>query len=196
MAENEKLDLAYYRSGRWQKWRDSIANGKSSAAVAEEGVRCIAQTVKNLQTLSEEGNEVPIKQVLMAATGEDGSFDEIMRKARFGRDYLQLFASQSGQQLDERTIVENVMTLTADKFLDQIGQDVIGTNCFPDAKTFREFELSVKDQMIDDIQALSRQLVEAPDSPLRMPNRSAAQKEQHQVDLLNMSIGVQEGNEP
>lgn len=195
MAENEKLDLAYDRSGRWRKWRDSIRNGKSVSAIAEEGVRYLAQTFKRLQNLFEEENRVPMKQVLMAAAGEDGSFDEIMRKSRLGRDYLQLFESQCGQNLDQRSIVENVMTLTVHRFLDRIGQEVIGEDRFPNARIFREFGFSVKDEMIDGIQSLSRQLVDAPDSPVRQPSRSETQKAKDQVDLLSMSIGVRGGNQ-
>jgi hypothetical protein len=63
MAENEKLDLAYRQSGRWRRWRDSIRNVKPVSAVAEEGVRCLAQTIKRLQNLFEESNRVPMKQV-------------------------------------------------------------------------------------------------------------------------------------
>ena len=137
MAENEDLDLAYARSGRWRKWRDSIRSGKPVVEVADEGVRCVAQTFKNLQKLFEESNRLPMKQVLMAARGEDGTFDEIMRHARLGRDYLQLFELQCGQWLDERTIVENVMTLTVDRVMDQIGHELVGGERFPDAKSYR-----------------------------------------------------------
>lgn len=195
MAENEKLDLGYYRSGRWQKWRDSIRAGKSAGELAEEAIRCLAQTFKNLQKLFEEDNGIPLKQVLLAATGKDGTFDEIMGQARFGRDYLQLFESQSGQNLDGRTIAGNVMSLTVDRFMDQIGQELIGTNQFPDARSFREFCLSVKDEMIDGMQGLERQLVELPEVPVRMPSRTVAEKEQHQMDMLSMSIGANEGNQ-
>jgi hypothetical protein len=196
MAENETLDLGHYRSGRWRKLRDSIRAGKSAIEVADEGSRCLTQTFKNLQKLFEEDNGIPLKRVLMVATGEDGSFDEIMRQAHFGRDYLQFFESQCGQKLDQRTIVENVLTLTFDRFMDQIGLELIGGERFPDAKAFREFGLSVKDAMIDGMQKLGKQLAELPDAQVRMPSRTTAQKEQHQVDLLNMSIGVQEGNRP
>jgi hypothetical protein len=47
MAENEKFDLGDYRSGRWQKWRDSIRAGKSAGELAEESIRCLAQTGMN-----------------------------------------------------------------------------------------------------------------------------------------------------
>ena len=191
MAENETLDLGHYRSRRWQKLRDSIQAGKSANEVADEGGRCLTQTFKNLQKLFEENNGIPLKQVLVAATGEDGSFDEIMRQACFGRDYLQFFELQCGQRLDERTIVENVLTLTIDRFMDQIGQKLIGCERFPDARSFREFGLSVKEAMIDGIQVLGKQLAELPDAQVRMPSRTTAQKEQHQDDLLIMSVGVQ-----
>jgi hypothetical protein len=76
MAENEKLDLGFSCSSRWRKLRDSIRNEKSAAEVADEGVRCLARTFKNLQKLFEENNGVPLKEVLMAATGQDGNFDD------------------------------------------------------------------------------------------------------------------------
>ena len=196
MAENEKLDLGYHRSGRWRKWRKSIRAGKSAEVVAEEGVRCLTLTFKGLQKLFEEENGIPMKQVLLAATGEDGSFDTIMRQARFGRDYLQLFQSQSDQGLDERAVVENVLSLTVERFLGKIGQEIIGENTFADARSFREFGLSVKDEMIDGMLALGNQLVSRPDEQVRMPSRSLGQKEQHQAELLNMSIGVQDGSQP
>lgn len=193
MAENEKLDLAYPRSGRWRKWRESILSGQSLAEVANEGVRCLVQTFNRLQPLFSDENRIPLKQVLLAATGEDGCFDEIMRQAKLGRDYLQLFEFQSGQQLDGRTIVENVMTLTIDRVMDQIRHELIGGQRFPDAKSFREFRLSLGERMVDSIQVLAKQLADSPDMNLRMPSRTAEQKDQHQVELLNMSIGAQPG---
>ena len=196
MAENEKLDLGHHRSGRWRKLRDLIRAGKSVGQVAEEANRCLAQTFKNLQKLFENNNGIPLKQVLMAASREDGSFDDIIRQARSGRDYLQLFALQSGQGFDERSIVENVVSLTLDRFFDLIGREIIGEDRFPDAKSFREFGLSVKDEMIDGMQALEKQLADRPDTQVRMPSRTEAQKEQHQIDMLEMSIGVQERNQP
>ena len=190
MAENETLDLGYYRSGRWQMLRDSIRAGKSVIEVADEGIRCLTQTFKNLQKLSEENNGIPLKQVLMAATGEDGSFDEIMRQVRLGRDYLQLFELQCGQKLDERTIADNVLALTFDRLIGQIGQKLIGGERFPDAKSFREFGLSVNDAMIDGVQVLGKQLADLPDTQVKIPSRTIGQKEQHQDDLLSKSIGV------
>ena len=197
MAENEQLDLGYYRSGRWQKLRDSIRAGKTVDGVAEEANRCLAQTFKNLQKLFEHENRVPLKQVLAAATGEDGDFEEIMRQSRYGRDYLQLLESQSGQGLDARTIVENVRSLTFDRFMDRIGLEIIGEDRFPDAKSFRRFRLSVNEEMIDGMQALAKQLADRPDTPVRMPARTDEQKQQHQIDLLGMSVlpdNVREGN--
>ena len=167
MAENETLDLGDIRSGRWRKLRDSIRTGKSATDIADEGARCLTQMFKNLQKEFEEKNGIPLKQVFMAATGEDGSFDEIMRQARFGRDYLEFFAQQCSQDFDERTIVDNVLTLTIDRFMEQIGQDVIGGERFPDAKSFREFGLAVKGAMIDDMQALGKQLTESPDARVK-----------------------------
>ena len=193
MAENEKLDLGYPRSGRWRKLRESIRMGSSASEVAEETVRCLAQTLKNLRRLFEEKNRVPLKQVLLAATGEDGDFDEIMRKARFGRDYLQLFQLQCDQGLDQHAVVENVLSLTVERFMGKIGQEIIGEERFPDARSFREFVLSVRDEMIDGMLALENQLVERPDGPIRMPGRTDIQEERHQFDLLNMSVGVQGG---
>ena len=124
------------------------------------------------------------------------SRDEIMGKARFGRDYLQLFQLQCGQGLDQRTVVENVLSLIVEKFMGKIGQEIIGESRFPDARSIREFGLSVRDEMIDGMLALENQIVNHPDEHVRMPSRTETQKEQHQSELLNMSIGVQEGSHP
>jgi hypothetical protein len=168
MAENEMLDMGHARNGRWQKWRDSIIGQGSVSEIANEGVRCLARTFKNLQQLFENENGVPLREVLNAATGDDGNFDDIMRRSRYGRDYLQMFACPLNHGLDDRTVVENVLSFTVDRFLDQIREDAVGVT-FDDAKTFREFGLKVKDRMIDGIQNLSAQLADAPDRSLRMP---------------------------
>jgi hypothetical protein len=192
VAENETLDLGHARNGRWRKWRDSIMSKGSIKEIANEGVRCLARTFKNLQQIFENKNGVPLKEVLNAATGSDGDFDHIMRRSRFGRDYLQMFESQSNQGLDDRTILENILTLTTDRFLSQIHQDAVGT-AFDDARAFREFVSGVNEQMIDGIQRLAAQMADAPDCPLRMPEQSQEQKDQHQDALLGMSIAAPTG---
>lgn len=191
MAENETLDIGHARSGRWRKWRDAIIRQDAVSEIASEGVLCLARTFKNLQQLFENENRVPLKEVLNAATGTDGDFDEILRRSRYGRDYLQMFASPLNQGLDDRSVLENVLVLTTDRFLDQIRQDAVGSS-FDNARSFREFALAVKDQMIDGIQKLSTQLADAPDRALRMPAQSQAEKEHNQDALLRLSVGVQQ----
>lgn len=192
MAENETLDIGHARSGRWRKWRDSILSQGSADEIATEGVRCLVRTFKNLQQIFETENRVPLKEILDAATDPDGDFSDIIRRSRHGRDYLQMFESQSGQGLDDRSILENVLSLTTDRFLDQIRDDPSGTR-FANAGAFREFASAVKERMIDGIQRLAGQMADAPDRPLRMPSQSQEQKDRHQAALLGMSIGAQLG---
>jgi len=192
VAENETLDIGHARSGRWRKWRNSILSQGAVDEIATEGVRCLARTFKNLQQIFENENHVPLKEILHAATDPDGDFSDIIRRSRYGRDYLQMFESQSNQGLDDRSILENVLSLTTDRFLDQIREDPNGTR-FPNAGAFREFASAVKEQMIDGIQRLAGQMADAPDRPLRMPPQSQEQKDRHQAALLGMSIGAQLG---
>ena len=50
MAENETLDLGHVRNGRWQKWRDAfMAQSPSVTTIANEGIRCLAKTIQNIQ---------------------------------------------------------------------------------------------------------------------------------------------------
>lgn len=190
MAENESLDIGHARSGRWRKWRDSILSHGSVDEIASEGVRCLARTFKNLQQLFENKNRVPLKEILHAASDPDGDFSDIVRRSRYGRDYLQMFESQCNQHLDDRSILENVLTLTTERFFDQVREDPNG-NGFSNAGAYREFVSAVKEQMIDGIQRLASQMADAPDRPLRMPSQSQEQKDRHQDALLGMSIGAQ-----
>ena len=173
-----------------ETWRNSILSQGAVDEIATEGVRCLARTFKNLQQIFENENHVPLKEILHAATDPDWDFSDIIRRSRYGRDYLQMFESQSNQGLDDRSILENVLSLTTDRFLDQIREDPNGTR-FPNAGAFREFASAVKEQMIDGIQRLAGQMADAPDRPLRMPPQSPEQKNRHQDLLLVMSIGAQ-----
>lgn len=191
MAENEKLDVGYRNSGRWRKLASAIDAGKSVTEVGKESVRCVTQTLNRLRKLFEQ-NGVPLENVIKAASADldDKEKEEIFGCGHYGRDYLQLLESQTGQGLDEQTIVENFCILIIDRFLSQIGQDVIGTDRYPDASIYREFGIRVKESMLGDLQKLAKRLVANPETPLRCPPRSASQKAEMQDDLLKMSIGI------
>ena len=109
MAENETLDIGHARSGRWRKWRDLILSQGSVDEIAAEGVRCLAQTFKKLQQILAHDNDLPLKEILRVAADPDGDFSAIIRRSRYGRDYLEVFESQSSQALDDRSILENVL---------------------------------------------------------------------------------------
>lgn len=192
MAENESLDLGHARSGRWRKWAESFRQRRSTPVLAKEGLRSLTKTISNVQKLMENENKVPIKELLVAAEGEDGSMEEVVKRSRCARDYAQLIASQADQGLDRRTIAENMLSLTTDRFLSQIGHDLID-NGFEDAKSFREFALSVKEEMLGGIASMASRIVEEPDLPLRMPRQTSSEKDKQQADLLAMSIGLDGG---
>lgn len=128
-----------------------------------------------------------MKEIIQAATDPDGDFSAIIRRSRYGRDYLEMFESQSSQGLDDRSILENVLVLTTDRFLDQIREDSNGTR-FSNAGAYREFASAVKERMIDGIQRLASQM--SNELGLHLQSQLLSDEERHQLSLLRMSIGM------
>jgi len=190
MAENETLDLWNKQSRRWWQLLKKIESGEPAEEIADEAERCLSRTLKSLVEL------LPLGKMLEAATrGDKRALWAIVRERRWGRDYAELIAQQASIDSDPVRLLEGVLRGTADRFLDQIGVEVVGYNHSPNMGGFRFLREKVLTLMQPGIARLARQIAEHPGKKPRLPARSTAQRARDQRDLLSLSLAVRSGTD-
>ena len=184
MAENETLDLESRYSRRWQQWGREWASGKSVSELADSAMSKLVRTFRNLQKYFAEENGVPLSAVLDAVVGDGGDIATIVRKAKYGRPYLQLFQQQANQALSLQEILARVLSLTVERFADQAEMKYV-----PDVDANLSVTLQgVKEELVDRIEALSERLARDPDTRLNQPKKTASQRESDEIDQLSMTV--------
>lgn len=188
MAENETLDLMDRHSVRWRKLRERIRNNDPIEAIADEGVACLTRTFKSLSGL------LPIRELLDANRQGVDAVRKFARRCSKAPDYAELFAQQAAilgsarPYRDPVELVAGVLRATLDKFLDQIGMEVVGSGPWPDMARFRILREQLGTQAADRIDRLAKQIAEHPDKKPRMPRKSAALKDREHHQLLTLSL--------
>ncbi len=187
MAENETLDLWDRHSGRWRQMLKKIGNREPAEDIADEVVRCLHTTFKNLVEL------LPLEQLIDAANRDDHTVHDVVRECRKGREYAELFDQLAAIHSDPAALIEGVARAAVDRFLDQIEMKVVGNGHWPDMARFRVMREDTMARIQEAVARLARQVAENPNEKPRMPARSAEQKEKDQRDLLNLSLQPRSG---
>jgi hypothetical protein len=183
MAENETLDLFYRSSGRWRNvWR-LLASGTEVERVAEELVRNLYRTFKNL--IKEE--LIQLEALCDAATGRRDDLELLERQAK-AAEYAQLFSRNAYQQLSRVQVVENVLLQTIDRFVDQIEHELIGKDRYPDIPSFAYTRDRIANIVAPHVSVLAETLARSPNQPPRMPPLTIERRRQQSAELLNMSV--------
>ena len=184
MAENETLDLGSRYSRRWQQWRAEFASEKSVSDLTQSAFEKLVRTIRNLQRLFSEENNAPLSAVLDAVTGVRGDIAEIVRNAKFGRDYLQLFQQQANQALDRQEVLARVLHLTFERFADQAVLKYV-----PDGNSNLLALLpGVKEELYDRIEPLTERLAREPDVRPKQPRKTASQRADHEIEQLSKTV--------
>jgi len=183
MAENESLDLYYKNSGRWRGAMRMMADGLPADRVAEELLRNLYRTMKNLiknQLLS-------VEALYDAATGRRDDLELVVRQAE-STEYARLFAANAFQGLGPVEIVENVLRDTTDRFLDQMGVQLVGGERFAHFAAFRRERDEITYLMNDGVRQLAHTIAQSPRVPPRMPALSVQRRRQAATELMTMSL--------
>ena len=182
MAENETLDLMGRNSGRWRHvWR-LIRDGASDQQVCEKAIRNLYTTFRKLY------EDIPVAAMLRAAAGENGDLEELVRNCRKHRDYAELFPLEARQGFDRETVVANVCTAAVERFLDQIGLEMMQANDGLDFGECADGFSRYKSLLKEPIQKLARQLARNPDTPPRRPAVPKQERERRHKELLATSL--------
>lgn len=189
MAENETLDLWSRHSRRWQQLLRMIENDKPVDDLADETVRCLYKTFKNLVEL------LPWDELLEATGVGPDQVRKVLRRCRKARDYAELVAQQAAidprpaQSIIQRAeIIEGVARATVEKFFHQIQMKVVGAANWPDIARFHILRGEIMALIQERVAGLARQVADHPNEKPRMPRRSAKQKAQDHSDLLRLSL--------
>lgn len=186
MAENETLDLGSRYSHRWQQWGKEVASGKSVSELAESAMSNLIRTFRNHQRFFAQENGVPLSAVLDAVVGDGGDIATIVRNATYGGEYLQLFQMQVNQGLSREEILARVLSLTVERFADQVEIKYV-----PDGNANFSVTLQgVKEELVDPIEELAARLACDPDVRLNQPRKSASQRESKEIEQLSMNIAA------
>ncbi len=184
MAENERLDLDYPNSRRWRRLWELIEEGSAEEQIAQQAVRCLYKTYQRLFEY------LPFAELLSAATGEGDRIHNVVRRCDRGRDYAQLFELAAEKGADKATIAERVAEATLDRFLEQIGLRVVGSERWPDFRAFLAFRERLADLVRTDVSRFAQRLAANPSrapTMRRMPSKGKAIRHR---DMLGMSLSA------
>jgi hypothetical protein len=180
MAENESLDIGNRSSRRWRALRDLIRNGEADDVVVAAVLQNLYQTFKHVV------RQVPLDALLDALlTG--GDVRAVIRDCQ-DHEYAQLIARQLQPGLSAFEVIDQTLWATTDRFLDQIEIEVVGTENWPDIRTFEEAKTVWRAKIFDDLRALAGKLAANPEQPPRLPPRTADQKNRDLAQLNSMSL--------
>ena len=182
MAENETLDLMGRNSGRWRELERLIARGTPMAEIRDTAVRCLCTTLKRIY------EDVRVGDLLRASCGEDGDIDELARQARKHTDYVDIFRREADPGADRKTIARRVNGWIVDRFLDQIGMEMLMSQETVDVSSLRARFASIRRALAGPIEAVSDQLARNPDKPPRRPAVSKDAAERKRRELLTISL--------
>ena len=185
MAENETLDLwDGHNSRRWRHLLAKIERNEFVEEIADEGVRCLYRTFKNLAAL-----RVPWEELLGAAErGDHQAIRDLVRRCPKARDYLQLFQHYATIHSDRTLLVERVACAVVETILDQIEMKLVGERQQVDMASFRARRAEIITRMQPGIARLAKRIVATPTKAPRMPAKSPTRREQEHRELLELSL--------
>lgn len=182
MAENETLELGHPNSGRWRRLRQRFRDGEHVDDIAGDATRCLTQLFKGLVKL------LPLPELLEAVSRGPREVQAVVRNCTKGRDYAQLFDQSSHLTTNPQAVVASVLRATLDEFFDHFGHELIGSQRYPTALSFRVFCGEIRSRTREDIVRLSQQICSDPRQPPRKPPRSPQEKDREQQKLYSLSL--------
>ena len=182
MAENETLDLMGRNSGRWRDLYLLIAKGAGIDEIRDKAVRCLYTTYRKIY------EDVPVGDLLRAACGEDGDVEQLARDCRKHTDYVGLFRLEASPGSARKEVARRVTEGIVDRFLDQIGMEMLLSQDTIDVHKLRVLFVSIKSTLADPIDRLSGQLARNPDAAPRRPAATKETRERQQKELLTTSL--------
>lgn len=182
MAENETLDLGHRNSGRWRRLLQRFRDGEHVDDIVRDATRCLTQSSKGLV------KRLPLPELLEAVSRGPREVQAVVRKCAKWRHYAQLFEHSSHLTTNPQAVVAFVLRATLDEFLDQFGHELIGSQRYPTALSFRVFCDEIRSRTREDIVRLSQRICSDPQQPPRMPARSPQEKDREQQRLYSLSL--------
>lgn len=187
MAENETLDLGSRRNRRWRHLCGLIAAGESPAVAAQATAACLLQTMKKvLCDPMERKPQFPVADLLAALSGSPDDVTDVLTRCG-GHQYADLLAQEHGAPTPQ-IACERLLGTVADRFLDQIGLEIVGTDhhrTFPD---FRRYKNELHAALAPAIRTLAAKVASDPSRPPRADARSRATRAEDHATLLRESL--------
>jgi hypothetical protein len=185
MAENESLDIESRQSRRWQHLRDAIRSGEADNEIERILLLNLFGAYKKVV------RQIRLRPLLDALL-TDGDVRGVLRECE-NQEYAQLIANQSQPGMDASDIMAQALWATADRFLEQIGMDVVGSEHWPDWLGFDQACQSWRQGVFNGLLGLASKLAESPDQPPRLPARTPEEKKRDLEHLNSMSLLRRQG---
>ncbi len=182
MAENEELDLGGRHSGRWRRLHQVIGRGDATTEIPGTLIRCLYKTFQNI------GDDVRLGDVCRGGTKDDGELNQQDWGTGKHRDYLEQFRLARELIEDPTDVAEIVVRNIADRFLDQIGIDLVKSGVFAGFADWEEERRGWFASIDGRIRRLAQSIAQHPDKSIRMPRRTAADRDREQRELQRMSL--------
>jgi hypothetical protein len=186
MAENESLDLADSR--RWMSAYHAIRHGKSCREVAGKVERSLCGALRAaFKEFAKKG--VSLKD-LLAARHDPHALHELVRKTR-GHDYAQLFyeTALAERSASDDAFMESYLWAIWDKMSDQISQNVVPCDTWPDFPDLNSHLYEVREEIAQEFHRIAENLANDPAwQPKRQGTRFGSPKVDKTVEMLNESL--------
>jgi hypothetical protein len=185
MAENESLDLMSRASKRWYHLCERIKGGASDDEIADEFVRNAYKALQNVQKQFADYG-VPLEQQIASALECDDMTPLV--QGCDGHEYARLIELESRPFDTAESLMERVVGGMADRFLDQMEMEVVGTDAAPDFQVWRQREANWKEKFHARLHELAAKLANRPGDVVRTPSRPVQEREASRRDLMKISL--------
>jgi hypothetical protein len=177
MAENERLDVL--KNPRWLRVMRFIASGPQA-----EIPRRLTEAM--YRTLRAVGKQIPLEDLLRAATNRDAGLPVAVSQCR--HDFAEMLERVAGEPIVDGapTVSERYAEAVLDRYLDQIAIRLVGGEAFPTFDDFCKQASAWKTQIRPALRRLASD-VESGQAP-RVPAQPAAIRTAEREELLEVSL--------
>jgi hypothetical protein len=165
MAENESLDLG--SSHRWLRVSRAVRRGEPLDVVAQLVVQSLYRTLRKVQ------KQIPLENLITVTQAQAEALIHIINECE-GHDYARLFAEVAEPNVSRQGLIENYLMALLEKFSDQIVQQAVPCERWPQMHEIMDFMHDVGSRVMPDVEYIAAKLAENPQWTPRMRPSAAA----------------------
>lgn len=171
MAENESLDVRISR--RWASFMKALYGGEAIERMSDRFFDTLKSGWKQTQKqLKKYGTS--LEEVCEKTLGNESLDPIFLRTLR--HEYVKLFEIEQKPFDSARALLERVVCASAERVLDQVRHEVIGTDLCPNVGQWNTLKQNLLQPIVGRITQLAETLADRPNAPIRSPAKTASDR--------------------